>query len=230
MKLQLISSVSALLFCFSTFPVTLVTSQDTDSSSSADVGLEYHLQGPKDVWSLLSEDTSDSSDSKEESLELDDGSSTQGSVDPLNEVTLRGAIPATLASTSFFAGKAGKGKGKGKGKGGKGGKGKKGKKSKKGKNKGKAGKHPGGGNPSRCIDFGREAARRIAFNFCVPSMLGQQLGRWSSDCRDVAIDVCQGSVATEVINQCGFLPRTRVLLRLQDQCDSEVRRMIRNSW
>lgn len=227
MKLQLISSVSALLFCFSTIPVTLVTSQDIE-------GLEYHLQSQVSGNSGDIEDLSetytaedmieDLPEKKDEPLELD---GTQGSsYYPLNEVTLRGALPATLASTSFFAGKAGKGKG------GKGGKGKKGKKSKKGKNKGKAGKHPGGGNPTRCIAFGREAARRIAFDYCVPPMFGetQQLGRWSSDCRDVAIDVCQGSVATEVINQCGFLPRTRVLLRLQNQCNDRVRRMIRNSW
>ncbi|KAL7457311.1 hypothetical protein ACHAWC_008839, partial [Mediolabrus comicus] len=219
-----------------TIPVTLATSQGIYSSSSADEGVEYHPQ------SQVSGNSEDMSKDLSETYSLEDMIEgwPENKVEPLeldgssDEVTLRGAVSAALTSTSFVAGKAGKGKGKGKGgKGGKVKKGrKKGKKGKKGRNTGKAGKHPGGGNPTRCIAFGREAARRIAFDYCVPPMFGetQQLGRWSSDCRDVAIDVCQGSVATEVINQCGFLPRTRVLLRLQNQCNDRVRRMIRNSW
>ena len=215
--------------------------QGIDSSSSADEG-QYHLRSTAfEDWSETypSEDTSETSPSKDvfedwsenevEPFELDEDGSNTHSDYLSSEIKLRGAVSAALTSTSFVAGKAGKGKGKGKG--GKGGKGKKGKK---GKNKGKAGKHPGGNtgrSPRRCIAFGREAARRIAFGYCFPSILGdtQQLGRWRSDCRDVAIDVCQGSVATEVSNQCG-LPRTRTLLWLQNQCGRGVRRMIRRSW
>jgi hypothetical protein len=240
MKLQLISSVSALLFCFSTIPVTLVTSQDIYSSSSADEDLEYHLQsqvsgnsgdieGRSETYTL-----EDMPENKDDPLELD---GTQENSDyPLNEVTLRGAVSAALTSTSFVAGKAGKGKGKGKGgKGGKVKKGrKKGKKGKKGRNTGKAGKHPGG-NPirsRRSIRFGNEAAFRIAFRFCNRSGLGRmnEVGRWGSEYRDVAIDQCQGMVATEVSNQCGFLPRTSTLLWLEDQCARRVDNMIRRSW
>jgi len=81
-------------------------------------------------------------------------------------------------------------------------------------------------SPDECIELGNEAAAIIAARHCGASSMANMRPNFQRICREVGINQCRGSVFNRVTNLCGS-PTTRDLLRLQDECDDQVDRLIR---
>ena len=81
------------------------------------------------------------------------------------------------------------------------------------------------GSPDECIELGNLSAQIIAARHCG---LFTPRGRpnFQAICRDVGINTCRGGVFNQVTDLCGS-PRTSDLLRLQDDCEDQVDRLIR---
>ena len=86
-------------------------------------------------------------------------------------------------------------------------------------------------NSSECTDLGEEAARILGERECQIMRSASRSARkarkqWRRDCRDLAIQICQGRVHNEVRDRCDLSLSTRQLRNLSDQCDRQVRQMI----
>lgn len=85
-------------------------------------------------------------------------------------------------------------------------------------------------NSSECTDLGEEAARILAEEKCqIMRSANRSSGKrrqWRRDCRDLAIQICQGQVHNEVRDRCDLRLSTGQLRDLSGRCDRQVRQMI----
>lgn len=81
-------------------------------------------------------------------------------------------------------------------------------------------------SPDQCLELGNEAAAIIAARHCGASSANRRPPNFQRICREVGINQCRGRVFNQVTDLCGS-PRTSDLLRLQDECEDQVDRLIR---
>ena len=85
------------------------------------------------------------------------------------------------------------------------------------------------GNPKQCLQMGKAVASMVAYEFCP---------HWKSDgrspqppdlqeqCRQVAVDTCEGDIPSKVNYYCGIELTTQELWRLQRKCVKEVNLLV----
>ncbi len=87
-----------------------------------------------------------------------------------------------------------------------------------------------GDDPQQCIDLGEEAASTIVYqNVCMTSNMGNYQEYWEPICLGIAIDICEGSIAEIIQEQCpsDYASITTIILdQLMGMCEGQVNDLV----